>query len=154
MFAIFTSLHFFVAFCGAFNTAAMNKSSRQLHSTLLSKRLPSGSIIGRPVNPMLIFSTPTNDMGDPRHSYVEGSTFDNRFDEIEAMGGDPSFLDDDDENEVKMAKLDLGEFNKKANKQSVTDGKGPTQMQDKNMAEKTDPDWEWDGIVDEDAQWD
>jgi hypothetical protein len=82
IFALFTCLHFFGNVCGAFNIAE-NQRSRQLHSTLLLKRLPSGSTIGRPDTPMSIYSTPS----DGRHSYVEGETYEDRYAEIEAMGG-------------------------------------------------------------------
>ena len=46
--------------------------SQQLHSALLLKRLPSS-----------IYSTPS----DSRHSYVEGASYDDKYAEIEAMGG-------------------------------------------------------------------
>ena len=71
IYALFTCLHSFRNFCGAFNLAEKQRS-QQLHSTLLLKRLPSS-----------IYSTPS----DGKHSYVEGATFDDKFAEIEAMGG-------------------------------------------------------------------
>jgi len=53
-------------------------------------------------------------------SYVEGENYDNEIEEVEAMGGDPFFLQVDEEQEEK----------------------------------ETDPDFEWDGIVDDEAHLD
>ena len=53
-------------------------------------------------------------------SYVEGENYDNEFEEVEAMGGDPFFLQVEQEDEEK----------------------------------ETDPDFEWDGIVDDEAHLD
>jgi len=123
--------------------------SRQLHSALLLKRLPSS-----------IYSTPS----DSRHSYVEGASYDDKFAEIEAMGGDPFFLDDenndDEESEVKMAEKkslvvpDFGSFLTDVNKSSFPDGKGPKPRQEEKKSDNTGKKWEWDGIVDENAHMD
>mmetsp|Transcript_20014 Transcript_20014/g.41230 ORF Transcript_20014/g.41230 Transcript_20014/m.41230 type:complete len:145 (-) Transcript_20014:81-515(-) len=133
---LFICLHFFGSFCDAFN--------------------PN---IRRPDTPILVYSTP----GGGRHSYVEGGDYDDVFSEIEAMGGDPFFLDDE-ESKVKMADKEsaiLPEKSvsdaspKKADKRSATDGMGPTPRKNDNP-DKSDSAWEWDGTVDEEAHlgWD
>ena len=61
----------------------------------------------------------------PPYSYVEGNEYDDVYEEIEAMGGDPFFLDDT----------------------SPEDG-------EHDEVKDTDPDFEWDGAVDEDAHFD
>lgn len=145
-FPLFACLRFFGSVCVAFNTASLRRS-------------PSGSILGRPVSPVLIYSTPP----EARHSFVEGSTFDDYCAEIEAMGGDPFFMDDGEEREAKMAEIEssmvpkelqLGTVIEKTDKESFPNGKGPTRIQDDIDSDKPDPDWEWDGIVDEDAHLD
>jgi len=104
----------------------------------------------------------------PGHSFVEGETYDDRFSEIEAMGGDPFFMDEEEKSEeqvsderVKMAESQdaatllenshLGALLAKAGARSATDGKGPTPKESNTVAIKEEPDWEWDGTVDEDA---
>jgi len=161
IFLLFTCLVFVGTFCSAFN-GAINKSSRQLHFPLPGKRLSLGYIVGRRVNPMLIYSAPNDDTTGSRHSYVEGGTYSDIYAEIEAMGGDPFFIDDE-ESQVKMSerkpgtaqgitpeKLDFGASLEKADKSLATNGMGPTPVK-KNISYKTDSDWEWDGIVDEEA---
>jgi hypothetical protein len=114
---------------------------------------------------MLIYSTPDDDTTGSRHTYVEGGTYDDIFAEIEAMGGDPFFIPvDEEESQVKMSerkpgmaqgitpeKLDFGASLEKADKRFVTDGMGPTPVREKNVSDRADPDWEWDGIVDDEA---
>ena len=73
---------------------------------------------------------------------------------------DPFFLDDDHVSDVEIIekettsvreKLDPNIYSVQANKSSATDGNGPTPRRSKNIEEKSDSDWEWDGTVDEDA---
>lgn len=86
------------------------------------------------------------------------------------LGLDPSFLDDDDVREMRMAQAEKVVEPEKlggsaasifqsvaALERFATDGKGPSPMKkDNNPSEPKSPDWEWDGIVDEDAHmgWD
>eukprot|EP00548_Thalassiothrix_antarctica_P000823 CAMPEP_0194147036 /NCGR_PEP_ID=MMETSP0152-20130528/22482_1 /TAXON_ID=1049557 /ORGANISM="Thalassiothrix antarctica, Strain L6-D1" /LENGTH=112 /DNA_ID=CAMNT_0038847709 /DNA_START=138 /DNA_END=476 /DNA_ORIENTATION=- len=98
------------------------------------------------------------------HSFVEGSDyFENAIDEVEAMGGDPFFLTDDDtdikkndgDDTTTTMKFDVGSTttNKKKEikieeeKRSPTDGKGPMPRAPSKFVEMD----EWDGTVDEEA---
>lgn len=76
---------------------------------------------------------------------------------------DPFFLQDE-ESEVKMAtkesemlpeKSVSGASPKKADGRSATDGMGPTPRKNDNV-DRSSPEWEWDGTVDEEAHlgWD
>lgn len=80
-------------------------------------------------------------------SYVEGSEYENEEDELIAMGGDPSFLIEDEEDDIR-----LGEDNdeKYETRWSPTDGNGP---KPKPVSKVVDLD-EWDGTVDESAHLD
>mmetsp|Transcript_21916 Transcript_21916/g.46102 ORF Transcript_21916/g.46102 Transcript_21916/m.46102 type:complete len:111 (-) Transcript_21916:3305-3637(-) len=81
---------------------------------------------------------------------------------------DPFFMDEEEKSEeqvsderVKMAESQdaatllenshLGALLAKAGARSATDGKGPTPKESNTVAIKEEPDWEWDGTVDEDA---
>jgi len=77
------------------------------------------------------------------------------------MGGDPFFLDDGDDifegkdglDETFATNLETpmgGKDPTGEEERYPTDGKGPT-PRDKPKEEFFDKDWEWDGIVDEDA---
>lgn len=104
---------------------------------------------------------------DARHSYVEGEAYDDRFNEIEAMGGDPFFLDEEDESDERNEKAEendtsmllqnshlsslIAKASSVSSSRSATDGLGPTPMQSKNTSKNDDENWEWDGSVDEDA---
>lgn len=94
------------------------------------------------------------------YSYVEGGDYEDRYAEIEAMGGDPFFLTDD---EMEQSNEDMDEpfsINLETpmrgpdptaeEERYATDGKGPTppKLPKKKVVEE---DWEWDGTVDEDA---
>mmetsp|Transcript_6883 Transcript_6883/g.16880 ORF Transcript_6883/g.16880 Transcript_6883/m.16880 type:complete len:173 (+) Transcript_6883:104-622(+) len=158
-YAILVCLQFYGTFCGAFKTE-LNKVCRHPRSAVKIQGFSSDAVVGQSPIPISLYSTPADDMGGARHSYVEGSTYDNRLAEIEAMGGDPFFLDDDHVSDVEIIekettsmreKLDPNMYSAQANKSSATDGNGPTPRQSKNIVEKSDSDWEWDGIVDEDA---
>mmetsp|Transcript_18826 Transcript_18826/g.27841 ORF Transcript_18826/g.27841 Transcript_18826/m.27841 type:complete len:142 (+) Transcript_18826:51-476(+) len=97
----------------------------------------------------------SNDDNDPlfdnqqSFSYVEGSEYDNEEEEIMAMGGDPSFLMDFKEDDMKRREED-DEKQDDAPKWLPTDGNGP---QPKPPSKFTDMD-EWDGTVDESAHFD
>lgn len=94
------------------------------------------------------------------YSYVEGGDYESRRQEIEAMGGDPFFLSDDDDLEEKEEANEPFMTNRETpmggpdptaeEERYATDGKGPT-PRDPPKKEAVDEDWEWDGIVDEDA---
>ena len=73
---------------------------------------------------------------------------------------DPFFLDDDEETNVQVEekqspvppqKLNFNEILDQARKNSATNGMGPTPRETKITVEQNELDWEWDGIVDEDA---
>lgn len=112
-----------------------------------------------------------------RHSFVEGENFADRSAELEALGGDPFFLDDGDVVDVNVND-DVSESEEdeemavpsslladmtmasgggamdvigKVEKWSATDGKGPKPP--RRPPPRPD-DWEWDGIVDENAHLD
>jgi len=136
------SLLFLANHCDGFYVASNIQQSRSVLSTLIR-------------------SVPNDFSG--RHSFVEGDRYDGKLEEIEAMGGDPFFLD----NEVELNKENKDIQNEKeetqalefssllalANKASSTNGKGPpqvTKMEVNNVQEHV-RDWEWDGIVDEEA---
>lgn len=81
--------------------------------------------------------------GDQEHSFVEGDVFEDRYAEIEAMGGDPFFLDlDDDESDKKDDEGESVEYD-------PTDGFGPQRKEE----DEIDPD-EWDGWEIEGAHFD
>ena len=93
------------------------------------------------------------------YTYVEGGDYEEQRQEIEAMGGDPFFLSDGEDagaqDETFMTNLEtpMGAGNPVAAGQEeryATDGKGPT-PRDPRKVEAVDEEWEWDGIVDEDA---
>ena len=101
--------------------------------------------------------------GDGRHSYVEGASYDDRMAEIEALGGDPFFLmdeenvdseEDSSQDQVipspsfmsNLANL-TGDPVEEEEKRYSTDGKGPTPKSPKKTVSAV----EWDGTVDEDA---
>ena len=113
---------------------------------------------------------------DGRHSFVEGENFADRSAELEALGGDPFFLDDDsvidvdagdesgseeDEEMAMPSSLLAGmamasgggvmDVIGKQEKRYATDGKGPIP---KPPPPPRPDDWEWDGIVDENAHLD
>jgi len=83
------------------------------------------------------------------HSYVEGDSYEDNFAEIEAMGGDPFFLDfdenDDDNDDNKAGGDDLDE----EEDYSPTAGRGPRP----DRKEEVDVE-EWDGWEIEDAHFD
>ena len=84
------------------------------------------------------------------HSYVEGDSYEDKFAEIEAMGGDPFFLDfdendDDDDDDNKAVGDDLDE----EEDYSPTAGRGPRP----DRKEEVDVE-EWDGWEIEDAHFD
>ena len=95
-------------------------------------------------------------------SYVEGGDYEDRLAEVEAMGGDPFFLtDEDDELEESNEKdepfsmnletpMGVGPDPTAEEERYATDGKGPT-PQEVPKKEVMEGDWEWDGTVDEDA---
>jgi hypothetical protein len=94
------------------------------------------------------------------HSYVEGSPYQNDTDEIEAMGGDPFFLEDD-ENVFDSLSYEPNSWTSSSSQRLnpiefadriryATDGKGPTPTRYKQKAVET-YDWEWDGIPDDEA---
>jgi len=95
---------------------------------------------------------------------VEGATFDDRLAEIEAMGGDPFFLEDEEieakitekETAASSEKMDFSAPPTETNERFVTDGQGPSPRKDETKSDDSDPEWEWDGTVDEDAHmgWD
>lgn len=158
-FAVITGLCF-GSFCGAFQSV-VSMSCRYPHAALLMKGFTSGPVVSR--QPNSLYSTPTDGMNGGRHSYVEGSTYDSRLAEIEAMGGDPFFLEDDDQETVQMdekrspvppQKLDVNEVLDQARKNTATNGMGPSKKVDKTAVKQNESDWEWDGIVDEDAHLD
>jgi len=95
---------------------------------------------------------------------VEGERYDGKLEEIEAMGGDPFFMDNEvelDNGKIKDIQNEKeetqdSEFSsllKLANKASSTNGKGPTQVSKVKVdnVQERGSDWEWDGIVDEEA---
>jgi hypothetical protein len=80
------------------------------------------------------------------------------LEEVEAMGGDPFFLDVPENEEIAK---ETTESNKRLlvdcmsslDSRRVTDGQGPTpQIRNEKVSE--DDNWEWDGTVDEDAHLD
>eukprot|EP00591_Stephanopyxis_turris_P005413 CAMPEP_0195525714 /NCGR_PEP_ID=MMETSP0794_2-20130614/26299_1 /TAXON_ID=515487 /ORGANISM="Stephanopyxis turris, Strain CCMP 815" /LENGTH=113 /DNA_ID=CAMNT_0040656227 /DNA_START=447 /DNA_END=788 /DNA_ORIENTATION=+ len=106
----------------------------------------------------------------PRHSYVEGAVFDDRTAEIEAMGGDPAFLMDDDEDDIDMgmdeddepslasfagfsegvmSAIGIDDADADAVEWKATDGKGPAQLKTQEISVE-----EWDGTEIEDAYFD
>lgn len=98
------------------------------------------------------------------YSYVEGGDYNDRLAEIEAMGGDPFFLDDkDDEMEESVEKDEPFSMNLETpmggpdptaeEERYATDGKGPTRSFKEEVPKKevVEEDWEWDGTIDEDA---
>jgi len=114
-----------------------------------------------------IYSTPPGGVDGARYSFVEGEAFDDRLAEIEAMGGDPFFMDEDGEDNNQQVKMPedqstpilpgnalLSSLIATASTRTVTDGKGPSQTGDEKSFEIEDPNWEWDGTVDEDAHLD
>mmetsp|Transcript_26433 Transcript_26433/g.72692 ORF Transcript_26433/g.72692 Transcript_26433/m.72692 type:complete len:158 (-) Transcript_26433:5504-5977(-) len=103
---------------------------------------------------------------DAKHSFVEEEKYDDRFAEIEAMGGDPFFMDEDHESDERSVKTEdhdatvldqnshLSSLIAKASattSRSATDGLGPTPRQKESASNDDDKSWEWDGNVDEDA---
>ena len=82
----FTHVLLFANYCDAFNTAA-NKSVQQVYCASPLNWRRASSIAGSPAVQTLNHATPTGGMDEAGHSFVEGETFDNRFAEIEAMGG-------------------------------------------------------------------
>lgn len=96
------------------------------------------------------------------YSYVEGGDYESRREEIEAMGGDPFFLSDDDEDVVIKDEKDepfssnmetpmSGPDPTMEEDRFATDGKGPTPRDPPPKTEVVNEDWEWDGAIDEDA---
>jgi len=82
----FNHLLLFANFCDAFNSA-VNIHFRQVYYASPLKWRHTRSIVGPAAIRTLVHSTPTDGIYEVRHSYVEGATFDDRFAEIEAMGG-------------------------------------------------------------------
>jgi hypothetical protein len=100
---------------------------------------------------------------ESRLSYVEGDPYDDRMSEIEAMGGDPFFITDDEEDDAnEVVEQDTSPSsafltNLAATTESMvnptgereryaTDGKGPTPKASREISLE-----EWDGTVDENA---
>jgi hypothetical protein len=108
------------------------------------------------------------------YPFVENDSFSDRMSEIDAMGGDPFFLSDDDKNGDAAAEEDdeileppssrlasMGMFAGDGvasvldtlEERYVTDGKGPMPKEPESQQQRDD-DWEWDGVVIEDAHMD
>jgi hypothetical protein len=104
----------------------------------------------------------TNESG---HRYVEDDPYDDRISEIEAMGGDPFFLADDEADdmyeEVEQDSLLSSAFltniaaaserlgnrtGEEERERYATDGQGPTPKPSREISVE-----EWDGTVDEQA---
>eukprot|EP00521_Asterionellopsis_glacialis_P014468 CAMPEP_0195308404 /NCGR_PEP_ID=MMETSP0707-20130614/38208_1 /TAXON_ID=33640 /ORGANISM="Asterionellopsis glacialis, Strain CCMP134" /LENGTH=347 /DNA_ID=CAMNT_0040372671 /DNA_START=1 /DNA_END=1045 /DNA_ORIENTATION=- len=119
----------------------------------------------------------------PRHSFVEGESYDDDMEEIMAMGGDPSFMDSGENEQEEeadssspdgtegdsmptssilssMAGMGGGVMDVIGNVERdryATDGKGPSpknHQESSQFSAVQDDNWEWDGIVDEDAHFD
>eukprot|EP00549_Striatella_unipunctata_P025107 CAMPEP_0118693170 /NCGR_PEP_ID=MMETSP0800-20121206/11749_1 /TAXON_ID=210618 ORGANISM="Striatella unipunctata, Strain CCMP2910" /NCGR_SAMPLE_ID=MMETSP0800 /ASSEMBLY_ACC=CAM_ASM_000638 /LENGTH=146 /DNA_ID=CAMNT_0006591355 /DNA_START=35 /DNA_END=475 /DNA_ORIENTATION=- len=90
-----------------------------------------------------IWSTPPPEEQKSIHSFVEGDSFHDLADELDALGGDPSFLDDEppaaveDESKNVFVKVDSG-------------GWAPIEAKPKKETEK----FEWDGEVVEGIHFD
>ena len=82
------------------------------------------------------------------HSYVEGDSYEDKFAEIEAMGGDPFFLDFD-ENDGDDDNKTVGDDPDEEEDYSPTAGRGPRP----DRKEEVDVE-EWDGWEIEDAHFD
>lgn len=80
---------------------------------------------------------------------------------------DPFFMDEDGEDDNQQVKMPedqstpiiqgnalLSSLIATSSSRAVTDGKGPSQSGDDKSSETEDPNWEWDGTVDEDAHLD
>lgn len=94
------------------------------------------------------------------YTYVEGGDYEDRREEIEALGGDPFFLDEESEEreEVKdetfatNLETPMGGPDPTAEEERyATDGKGPTPRDPQKREAAVEDDWVWDGVVDEDA---
>ena len=83
---IFTCLRFLGTFSCAFKTL-VNKGCRYPCPSMEIQGFSSGFVVGQSPAHKPLYSTTPDGMDGARHSYVEGSTFDNRLAEIEAMGG-------------------------------------------------------------------
>lgn len=81
----------------------------------------------------------------------------NLMEEIEAMGGDPFFLEVDESLQTPMNELHYTSSKSFVRSTStlrfVTDGQGPTPKSERDES-TGDEDWEWDGQVDDDAHLD
>ena len=97
-----------------------------------------------------LLTSTNNNNESGRHSFVEGEEYEDVFDEVEALGGDPFFLGSDDDNHDLHHMSDI---EKKENDESIeykaTDGYGPKPVK----YEDIDVD-EWDGREIEDAYFD
>jgi hypothetical protein len=82
-------------------------------------------------------STPRNQMSGG--SFVEGDSYDSTIEEIEAMGGDPFFLD-----EYYAADDDVGRGDDRS--ESSPDNSSDWEVEDVNEG--------WDGVVDDNAHFD
>lgn len=79
---------------------------------------------------------------------TEGEQEPSLLDEIESMGGDPSFLDS-----PVITPAAFGNAEKVFS--TATDGKGPSQsFSERRLIKDDDAKWEWDGVVDENAHLD
>ena len=101
------------------------------------------------------------------HTYDEGMIYDDREAEIEAMGGDPFFLDDDEEddaidNDSKDGPSDSllaaagisSSILSKASKISGDISQVDSEDNDEATSDGSDDKWVWDGEVDEDVYFD
>jgi hypothetical protein len=120
----------------------------------------------RTVTFVLENASPSQDHGSARRHYDNDN--DDRAAELEAMGGDPFFLtDDEDENDFEQMQNEedepapslSSEFMMAAAMMTptspvnrfVTDGLGPTPRKKEEKVKRLDDGFEWDGTVDEDA---
>lgn len=119
-----------------------------------------------------------NEESEGSYSFVEGEDFSGSLEEIEAMGGDPFFLLDEENDKTRKGEAggdgDDDDMDAAASsfaslamavgggitgvldsieERYSTDGKGPTPKQIMEE-EEDDSDWEWDGTVNEDAHMD